>query len=88
MITADNTKPLKAEIDFHDLQIELAGLETGRIPRFIADNVFGVSSSNRKASKQQAMSRLDMLLMHNNDYAFYAVVNKSTMETIGSQNIF
>ena len=56
--------------DFDDLQNEIAGLDTGRMKRFLPDGAHSADPNNRSASKRaEALTRLQLMLMENSTYA-------------------
>jgi hypothetical protein len=68
------------QTDFDDLQNEMAGRETGRMPRFLSEEVRDARDPRRRADAQaRETSRLRMLLM--SDPA-YAALYKDTFEKL------
>jgi hypothetical protein len=68
------------QVDFDDLQNEMAGLETGRVRRFLSEDARDARDPKRRAEAQaKETTRLHMLLM--SDPA-YAALYKGTFEKL------
>lgn len=67
--------------DFDDLQREVAGLEVGRLARFLPDNVRNPEQSEKRKAEQQAemLTRLQMMMRD----PVYAALYSDTMNKLG-----
>jgi len=56
--------------DFDDLQNEIAGLDTGRMKRFLPDGAHSADPNGKSASKRaEVLTRLQLMLLENPAYA-------------------
>lgn len=65
----DGSKKTRAQIDFEDLQNEIAGRDVGRISRFLSKEAIEIIKSRKGLTDEKFLNLLELLLLSDPEYA-------------------